>query len=421
MAKSKQNQERVMSLPDPTEYSRRDYLRGLVAAGGAAALSACMDFLGDGTTPPRGDPANRPASQHAWNDVLDTDEYGTTRPPKHHVLLPLSLSGTPTVEDREQVEAGLRSLEQAYAYDTGGLLFTIGYSPSYFEAVGFESPIPEPEALTSFESPAFDGFDALVQLASDRPDAVLAAEEALLGEAEELNGVAMEATLSGVFERAEPRRTGFVGQGLPKQYAEEIGGVPNEMPDDAPFFMGFRSGFANSQATEDRVTIQDGPYAGGTTTHVESLDIDLTQWFEQDDHWLRVAQSFSPTHADEEMVGSIGEKLGATSGIEPMADQTEAVDRERGVVGHAQKAARARDDGKPRLLRRDFNTIDGDIPGVHFLAHQRSIAEFVTVREAMAGKDLETTVNNGLLQYVFVTRRGNFLVPPREKRALPAL
>lgn len=412
-----------MSLPDPDDYPRRDYLRGLVAAGGTAALAACVDFMDtDEPSEPPGDPSERPASQHAWNDALDTDEFGTTRPPKHHVLLPLNLAGEPASEDREQVESAFRSLERAYSYDTGGLLFTVGYGPAYFERIGVDSPIPEPTELTSFETPEFDEFDALVQLASDRPDAVLAAEEALLGEVSEPNGVEMDATLSGVFERAEPRRSGFVGQGLPAQFAEEIGGVPVEMPDDAPFFMGFRSGFANSQAPEGRVTIQDGSYEGGTTTHVETLDIDLTQWFEQDDHWLRVAQSFSPEHADEEMVGEIGEKLGTATGIEEMAEQTAEDDRERGVVGHAQKTARARDeDGQPRLLRRDFNTIDNDVPGVHFLAHQRTIEEFVQVREAMAGEDLEATINNGLLQYVFVTRRGNFIVPPREKRALPEL
>lgn len=412
-----------MSLPDPEEYPRRDYLRGLVAAGGTAALAACVDFLDtDEPSEQPGDPTNRPTSQHAWNDALETDEFGTVRPPKHHVLLALDIAGDPDTGDREQVESAFQSLERAYPYSTDGLLFTVGYSPSYFERIGVDSPIPEPRALTSFEAPAFDEFDALVQIASDRPDAVLAAEEALLGEVDEPNGVEMDATLDGVFERAEPRRTGFVGQGLPKQFAEKIGGVPDEMPDDAPFFMGFRSGFTNSQATESRVTIQDGPYAGGTTTHVETLDIDLTQWFEQDDHWLRVAQSFSPEHADEEMVGESGEKLGASTEIEPMADETEADDRQRGVVGHAQKTARARDDdGNPRLLRRDFNTIDNDVPGVHFLAHQRTIDEFVRVREAMAGEDLQATVNNGLLQYVFVTRRGNFIVPPRENRSLPEL
>jgi deferrochelatase/peroxidase EfeB len=412
-----------MSLPDPEDRSRRDYLRGLVAAGGTAALSACVDFLdSDEPSEQPGDPSNRPASQHAWNPALETDEFGTIRPPKHHVLVPLGLVDEPTAGDHEQVESAFRSLERAYPYSTDGLLFTVGYSPGYFERIGVDAPIPEPRALTSFEAPEFDEFDALVQLASDRPDAVLAAEEALLGTVDEANGVEMAATLSGVFERSEPRRTGFVGQGLPEQFAEEIGGVPEEMPDDAPFFMGFRSGFTNSQASEDRVTIQEGPYEGGTTTHVESLDIDLVQWFEQDDHWLRVAQSFSPEHADEEMVGTIGEKLGATTAIETQAHQTEEDDRQRGVVGHAQKTARARDDdGQPRLLRRDFNTIDRDVPGVHFLAHQRTIDDFVRVREAMAGEDLEATVNNGLLQYVFVIRRGNFIVPPREKRSLPEL
>jgi hypothetical protein len=28
-------------------------------------------------------------------------------------------------------------------------------------------------------------------------------------------------------------------------------------------------------------------------------------------------------------------------------------------------------------------------------------------------------VNNGILEYVFVRRRGNFLVPPRSLRSLP--
>lgn len=415
-----------MELPDPTEVPRREYLRALVAAGGMAGLSACLDFAGDETDASGGDPDQRPARQHAWNDALDTDEFGNIVPPEHHVLVPLNLADTPTESDTEQVESAFRSLERAYPYDNEGLLFTVGYAASYFQTIGAESPIPEAKPITSFEDPIIDEFDALLQIASDRPDAVLEAEEALFGEVAEANGVEMDATLSGVFERTDPRRTGFVGDGLPAEFAEEIGGVPDEMPENAPFFMGFKSGFANSQAPEDRVTIQDGPYAGGTTTHVESLDLQLQTWFEQDDHWLRVAQLFSPEHAEEEMVGEIGEKLGGATGIEAFADRTEEHAREEGVVGHAQKAARARDeDGTPALLRRDFNTIDNDIPGVHFLAHQRSIDDFVRVRQVMAGEEIDGGVgqrhNNGILQYIFVTRRGNFLVPPRENRALPAV
>lgn len=421
-----------MALPDPEDLPRREYLRALVAAGGAASLAACVDMLEESESEdeadriPQGDPDDRPRRQHAWNAVLDEDDHGVLEPPEHHVLLALNLATEPTESDREQVEAALQSLETAYGYDPDGLLFTVGYAPSYFAAVGADSPVPDPEALTSIEDPEFDSFDAVVHLASNNPDVVLEAEEALLGNRETANGVEVSATFEGIFERAGMRRTGFVGNGLPAQFADEVGGVPEEMPDDAPFFMGFRSGFPNSQAPEDRVTIQDGPYEGGTTTHVETLDLQLRTWFEQDDHWLRVAQTFSPEHADEELVGAIGEDLGASSGIEDVVDDTERHARERGVVGHAQKAARGRDDdGTPPLLRRDFNTTDREVPGVHFLSHQRSIDEFARVRRAMAGEDLDGGVgqrhNNGLLQYVFTVSRGNFVVPPREKRSLPEL
>lgn len=414
-----------MGLPDRTEYSRRDYLRHLVAVGGTAALAACLDATEDGDAP-TGDPAERPPRQHAWNDALDTDEDGNLRPPEHHVLLALRLRTSPDAGAREQVETALRSLESAYAYDTDGLLLSVGYTPSYFDRLDARSPIPEPDSLTSLESPAFDEFDALAHLASDRADVVLEAEQALLAETSKPNGTAMEATFEGVFERAEPRRTGFVGPGLPAEHTD-LDGVPDSVPEEAPFFMGFRSGFAESQAPEDRVTIQKGPYAGGTTTHVESLDLQLETWFEQDNHVQRVAQLFSPVHAAEESVGEVGEQLETATGVAgEVADETDTHAREEGVVGHAQKAARARDDdGTPPLLRRDFNTVDGDRPGVHFVAHQRTIAEFVRVREAMAGQGLAgegvgQRLNNGILQYIFVRRRGNYLVPPREKRALPA-
>lgn len=412
-----------MNLPDPDDFTRRDYVRALVATGGTAALSACLDAPGTSTAP-TGDPEERPARQHAWNDALDTDDDGNPRLPEHHVLLGLTLVSSVDSDARAQVESALRSLESAYAYDSSGLLFTVGYSPSYFERVRGDSPVPQPEALTSFESPEFDEFDALVHLASDEAAVVLEAEEALFGEREP-NGEELEATVEGVFERAEPRRTGFVGPGLPAEHTD-LSGVPDSLPEDAPFFMGFRSGFAESQAPESRVTIQDGPYAGGTTTHVETLDLQLRTWLEQDSHFQRVAKLFSPEHAIEERVDPVARNLENATGIAgEIADSTEEDARELGMVGHAQKAAQERDDdGTPPLLRRDFNTVDGDRPGVNFLVHQRSIPEFVRVRRAMAGEDLAgegvgQRLNNGILQYLFVRRRGNFLVPPREKRALP--
>ena len=409
-------------MNDPS-VSRRAYMRRLVAAGGTAALGACVELSGSRDTP-TGDPGARPDRQHAWAEVFPTDEAGNHRRPRHHVLLALELREPLEEGARETVETAFRSLESAYAYDVDGLLFTVSYSPAYFERVD-GSPVPDPEPLTSIESDvSLDTFDTLVHLASNDPAVVLEAEEALLGEVQTPNGVEMETDLTDVFERATPRRTGFVGEGLPAERADQRDiDVPSQLPADAPFFMGFRSGFRESQAPESRVTIQDGPYAGGTTTHVETLDINLRQWFTQTDHDLRVSETFSPHHTDR--VEDIGTALGDSTDVWPeAADRTAEDARTEGVVGHAQKVARERDeDGTPPLLRRDFNTLDGDRTGLHFLVHQRAIDEFVRVRKAMAGTDLEGVgdrLNNGLLQYIFVRRRGNFLTPPRSMRALPA-
>jgi hypothetical protein len=111
--------------------------------------------------------------------------------------------------------------------------------------------------------------------------------------------------------------------------------------------------------------------------------------------------------------------------MDACGDDLTATAREHGRVGHAQKAAQVREDGAPLILRRDFDSTDDDQAGVHFLALQRGIEEFVTTREAINGSDVSDTitvrqrVNNDILEYVFVKRRGNFLVPPRSRRSLP--
>lgn len=412
-----------MSLPDRAALSRREYLKGLVAVGGTAALAACLEEESN-VEIPTGDPEGLPDRQHAWNDVLSGDDNENVVPARHHVLLSLSLSREPTDEDRERFESALETLERAYEWSHEGLLFTVGYTPTYFDRVGWNG-LAEPEALTDFEEPAFEEGDLLIHFASDRSQAVVAAEEALLGEIDEVNGIGVEADAGELVETRE-RLTGFVGAGLPADV--DVSGVPDSepIPEEAPFFMGFRSGFDRSQATEDRVTIEEGPFAGGTTQHVESLAIDLHQWYEQDSQFQRVAKTFSHEHAEEDMVGEYGEKLEDSNALteERIAETTDDA-RRHGVVGHAQKAARAREDGDPLLLRRDFNTTDDDRPGLHFLSLQRDIEEFVRVREAMTGGDIAadtgigSITNNGILQYITVRRRGNYLVPPRELRALP--
>jgi deferrochelatase/peroxidase EfeB len=224
------------------------------------------------------------------------------------------------------------------------------------------------------------------------------------------------------------RRTGFVGDGLPADH-QDVQGIPDgdHVSEDAPLYMGFKSGFERNQASEDAITIESGPFAGGTTQHVSRINLNLEQWYEQDDRYHREATMFCPFHAENDLIEGAGDSLGTSTGIteNDCPAHTERDAREKGVVGHSQKSARARDEnGDPRILRRDFDSTDDGRAGLHFVSLQRSIADFVETREAMNGTDLTDgavgqRTNNGILQYMRVIRRGNYLVPPRRHRALP--
>jgi len=418
--------------------SRREFVKAAVAIGGASALAACQERESVELSRGPDDLSGYPDRQHAWNAVLETDEHGNDVPPRHHLLLYLDYAGdgTPAAGERETVETALQSVERSYPRSNEGLLFTVGYGPAYFERFDEALPdgvdLPEPEALAPFENPTPDDPDAVVHLASDYGKVVLAAEEALLGEESELNGREMDADLSGAFERADladdgmARRTGFIGDGLPAEN-QDVAGIPDSEPvsEDAPLFMGFESGFEKTQASEDRVTIDEGPFAGGTTEHVSQIRLQLDQWYEQDSQYHREATMFCPVHAEEDRIEGTGENLGNDSGAGECADDAVEHAREYGKVGHAQKNARARRDGEPVILRRDFDSTDGERARLHFLALQSSIGDFVSTRAAMNGGDVaeESAVgqrtNNGILQYMTVERRGNYLLPPRESRALP--
>lgn len=417
----------------PTErgVSRRQFVKAAVAIGGASALAACTqrEELPDLPVGPD-DPSTLPARQHAWDADLARDDHGNVENARHHVLLLLEYSqdGIPTAADRQTVADALTDLERAYPHSNEGLFATIGYSRAYFER--YDEPLPEsvdlprPESLAPFEDVEPDEPDAVVHLASDYGQVVLAAEETLLGERETLNGVEVTSA-AAVFEEVD-RRTGFVGAGLPADN-QDVRGLPEDEPvdEESPLYMGFKSGFEKNQASEDEVTIQDGPFAGGTTQHLSKIRLHLDQWYNQDSRFQRVGKMFCPVHAEEEKVEGVGNNLGNDSGLGECPAHTEEHARTKGMVGHTQKAARARKDDSPVIIRRDFNSTDGDEAGLHFLSVQRTIEDFVETREAMNGTDLArdsavgTRTNNGILQYMSVDRRGNYLLPPREHRALP--
>jgi hypothetical protein len=419
--------------------SRREVLKAAVAAGGAAALSACLGYAGDDANVPAGpdDLSTLPRRQFAWNDRVRHDEHGNELLPRHQVLLYLTLDrdGPPTEADRRQVERAFRSLDRAYERSHEGVLWSVAYGPAYFDRYGARPEgvdLPDNSALSPFETPDFDDQDALVHLASDRAAAVLEAERALRGERPTANGVEMDATLEGVMDlaAAEDRRTGFVGAGMPAARQSELQGIPADgpVPEASPLFMGFTAGFANNQATEDYVTLREGPFAGGTTKHVSNLRQRLADWYGEQDDRERVMEMFSPEHAEKGWVEGIGANLGNDSRIDETLDDVAEQAREFGRVGHAQKAARANRDaeGNVKLLRRHFESADDDVASLHFPSLQRDLADFAAVRTAMNGADLTGTtpavrqrVNNGILEYIFVVHRGNWLVPPRSARALP--
>jgi hypothetical protein len=415
---------------DQRGVPRREFLKAAVAIGGASALSACLEREEVSVPSGTDDPSSLPARQHAWNEFAARDDAGNVLPPRHHVLLHLEYgdddNGDPA-GDRETVETALRTLERAYEWSNEGLLFTIGYSPAYFEDQGGAPTgvdLPRPEALSDLEDPSLDEPHAILHLASDHAQVVLEADEAITGERDTANGEQVEAKLTDAFSVAD-RRTGFVGAGLPADN-QDVDGVPDSEPvdEDAPLYMGFKSDFETSQATEDRVTVQSGPFAGGATQHVSHIDLDLRQWYEQDSREQREAKMFCPVHAEEDRIEGTGENLGSSPQLadSPPAEQTA---REDGVVGHGQKLEAVREDGRPVILRRDFDSTDGGSAGVHFLSLQREISDFVTTRDAMNADDISSTTavgrrtNNGIRQYLSVTNRGNYLLPPREHRALP--
>jgi hypothetical protein len=420
--------ELTLEAPD-----RREFMKAVVAVGGASALSACLNRTG-GTEIPNGvdDPSTLPTGQHHWNEHLSIDDHGNVENARHHILRYLNYPrDEPTDADRQTITNALTTLERAYEWSNEGVLFTLGYSPAYFERFeqapsGVDLPAPEP--LADFEDPELDRYDAVLHLASDHGEALVEAEEALFGERTTANGIKVEARLSSVFEASNDypaRRTGFVGGGLPAQFAKEVPDIPDDaVAQDSPLFMGFKSGFTENQASEGRVTTNEGPFAGGTTQHISALDLNLKPWYTQDDRWQRVAKMFAPTHADEGLIEGIGENLGSDSKMDRVLDPMEAATR-FGVVGHSQKMLSARRDDKPVILRRDFDTTDGGDAGLHFLAVQETITDFVETRRAMNGADIAANtpigqrLNNGILQYLRTKRRGNFLLPPRELRGLP--
>ncbi len=410
-----------------TQLTRRRFLLGASAVAAGAAVGVGVDrAVSAGGKPIRAvaleaPPRGLPTRQHAWEATLKRNPQGNSIAPRFDRLLLFDVNGAPSPAYARTLEASLRTLERTYPWGPQGLLFTAGWSHHYFEHVlGIRSPIPRARALSDFELPSIDTYDVCLHLACDDERRLGEVEAALIHGAA-LSGASGPLDLSQVLSWRETR-TGFTGPGLPAAH-QKVGGIPagDPVPKGAPLFMGFKSNLKRNQASEDDVTIASGPLAGGTTMHVSYMRLRLDSWYTNLSHRDRVARMFAPQVSPREAADF------TTDAKSDPNLYSQAVNR-YGVVGHAQTSARARRHGKPLILRRDFDTVDGGLAGLHFVAVQRTIEDFVTTRTAMnaASAQLQNpsitgTVNNGINEFIFVLKRANYILPPRPQRSFPML
>lgn len=407
--------------------TRRRFLAGAgaVAVAGVAAGIGLARSPGGRKAPPLvplgPEPAGLPERQYAWTATLATDGDGNPVAPRFDRLLFFDVRGGPSPANARLLEAALRTLERAYPWGPSGLLFTASWAPSYFErSLGIASPIPRATGLSDFESPMIDDYEMCLHFACD-DDRRLAAVEAALVQGKPLEGADGPLELTSAL-RWRQTRTGFVGAGLPAAH-QDVGGIPggNPVPRSSPLFMGFKSGLRKNQASEDSIAIVDGPFAQGTTMQVSYMRLRLDSWYGDLSYRERVARMYAPQVTPYQV-----SHLTTDAASDPNLIG-QAINR-YGVIGHAQSSARARRAGKPLIIRRDFDTVDGGVAGLHFVSLQRTIDDFVTTRKAMnatyaqlQNPAITDTVNNGINEFIFVANRANYIVPSRSQRSFPLL
>ncbi len=351
----------------------------------------------------------RSAAQHAWEGTYASDGLGRPLPPRFHRLVMFDVTRTPGPADAARLEQALRRLEGRHPHGPGGLLMLLGWGAGYFARhTETAAPISGPVALARGERAVLQDIDACLHLASDAEDRLDDAVAALWSEDEPRLGDALQ---------VREVRTGCVGAGLPSHLvpSHQAGA---QVPAGSPLLLGFHSGLRRNQATEAEITIPAGPLAGGTTMHVSRINLDLEAWYEQDAR-RRTALMYGPTITPLEAVLSADD---APADFEHLP----ATARRHGVVGHAQAAARARLDGRPRINRRDFVTFDDGIPGTHFVSLQRNLEDFNATRAVMNAADgphhhsaVGLRANNGINAFMEVVSRATFAVPARAQRAYP--
>jgi hypothetical protein len=450
-----------------TRISRRRLLQatgGALAVGaGAAALYRGLALIAPPARqvvrPPRG---GYPHGQYQIADYgvrvrPDRDSgVDVVIPPVWNLVITATLTRAPGLREQQRLEAALRAVESAYAYTPAGVFALVAYGLPYFRAYVhpdlFAAHLPRmaddgttPALLDAVRfssdppSTLLEANDVVFQLRSDVLDHLHDVQRALFGRSGTLAGQpARAADISDLFHVTSVR-TGFGGAGLPRQMAQHAGlKVAAQIPPTAPLFMGFTSTQQIGEAKEVAVsfdgkrdpllqpltTARPGDYfAGGTALHVSHMFEDLDGWYALS-YDERSARMF---HLNA--VTTPGRITIQTLWLNPNTTEFDA--QQNRVIGHneaVQQGSRSAE-GQALQLRVDFNTVDAmdgaaPAPGLHFLAFTPGSQIFHRSRQGMDATDLVQRYGisphaNGINAFLRVTRRQNFLVPPRAHRAFP--
>jgi len=392
------------------------------------------------------------------------------------------LKRRPDEEDQQVLNDALAMIENRFAFSPEGVFTFISYGLPYFRRLprplvaqhmlrltatpnrfALEEAVPSPTDVSRtnrqiekvrFNVPvAIERNDVLVTLRSDTLAPLLDVYSWLKG-VDWLNGQFVPApAFRGLFESTSSRLM-FAQRGLPRKVAEAHS-LPyaGHVPPDSPMWMGFADQHVTGAGPASIVAFQGNEEARFTDTkagdyffdgaiqHLSHLILDLAEWYDET-YSERVQYMFrsnpipSIGKADQFVDGGGPTFLAANfQGREDALHNATAADTFEGKrrMGHLAALHRSSrtSKGTPLHIRMDgpgFDTMDvpdgSTQPKLHFTVFVPTANFFAAMRRNQAATDLVERhgveeEDNGLERFLTVTRRQNFLVPPRIHRAFP--
>ena len=299
--------------------------------------------------------------------------------------------------------------------------------------------------------------DVLLTLRSDSTEIIDDVLNWLSGGGSTLGGEQVGDSGLGELLSVTSRRLMFVQQGLPRKIADEHGlpyaGMINP---ESPMWMGFVSQQVGSSAKPRTVTFLGDKsamltnastrdyFAHGSIQHLSHVIQDLEQFYERpkEAYERRIAAMFGANplprtgNADQYTDGGgpafVPNRFEGSESAANEASSRASFDGQH-HIGHTtavQRSSRA-PDTTPIHIRADgpgFDSLDvpdgTQQPKLHFSIFVPTADFFATMRRSQASQDLAQKnnvpeQNVGLERFITATRRQNFLVPPRRRRAFP--